>query len=159
MGRKSIKENKNIYQQAREDAGLTRDGAEELMGFVTADRIEKIEAEKIVPRPDEVMKMAECYRHPELSNYYCTHECPIGEKYVQEANIKELSQITLEMLSTLNSLEKEKNRLIEITVDGVISEDERADFEAIRTQLADMSKTINSLSLWVDNAVNTGMIK
>ena len=42
MGKKSTKENKNIYQTSREDAGLTREKASELMDFVSADRIEKI---------------------------------------------------------------------------------------------------------------------
>ena len=41
MGRKSIKENKNIYQQYREDAELTREKASEAMEIVSAARIEK----------------------------------------------------------------------------------------------------------------------
>ena len=51
MGKKSTKENKNIYQTSREDAGLTREKASELMEFVSADRIEKIESEKSAPAP------------------------------------------------------------------------------------------------------------
>ena len=45
MGRKSTKENKNIYQLSREDASLTREAAAEVLGFMSADRIEKIENE------------------------------------------------------------------------------------------------------------------
>ena len=45
MGRKSTKENKNIYQTSRETAGLTREGASELLEFISSDRIEKIENE------------------------------------------------------------------------------------------------------------------
>ena len=159
MGRKSVKENKNVYQTAREELGLTREAAEELLEVVSADRIEKIESEKTVARPDEVLKMSECYKRPELCNYYCSHECPIGQKYVKPVELKDLSQITLEVLSSLNTLEKEKNRLIEITVDGMISEDEREDFEAIKERLNEMSNTVASLSLWADNAVNSGKIK
>ena len=43
MGIKSTRENKNIYQISRENAELTREEASELMKFVSADRIEKIE--------------------------------------------------------------------------------------------------------------------
>ena len=159
MGRKSVRENKNVYQTAREELGLTREAAEELLEVVSSDRIEKIESEKTLARPDEVLRMAECYKKSELCNYYCSHECPIGEKYVQPVEMKDLSQITLEVLSNLNILEKEKSRLIEITVDGVISEDEKEDFELIKQRLDEMAKTISSLSLWADNAVNTGKIK
>ncbi|MBR0115178.1 MAG: XRE family transcriptional regulator, partial [Firmicutes bacterium] len=70
--------------------------------------------------------------------------------------VKDLSQITLEMLATLNALDKEKNRLIEITVDGVISDEERRDFEAIRDRLSEMSKTISAMTLWVDKAIAEG---
>ena len=117
MGRKSTKENKNIYQISRENMGYTREGASEKLGFISADRIEKIENEKSIPHPDEVLAMADSYKNPSLCNYFCSHECPIGKKYVPEIKVKNLSQITLEMLAALNKLEKEKNRLIEITVD------------------------------------------
>ncbi len=43
--------------------------------------------------------------------------------------------IVLEMIASLNALEKEKNRLVEITVDGEITEDEYRDFAAIENQL------------------------
>lgn len=158
MGRKSTKENKNIYQTSREEAGFTRDAAAEVLEFISSDRIEKIESEKSLPHPDEILAMADCYKNPSLCNYYCSHECPIGQEYVPEVKLKDLSQITLEMLASLNTLEKEKNRLIEITVDGVISDDEKEDFERIQTQLAQISMAVDSLQLWVQKAVVDGKI-
>ena len=159
MGRKSIKENKNVYQQAREELNLTRENAEDLLEFVSADRIEKIESGKSFARPEEVLRMSECYKRPELCNYYCSHECAIGKKYVPEIETKDLSQITLEMLAVLNQLNQKRDRLIEITVDGEISDEEIEDFESIRRQLDDMSMTIDALSLWVENAINSGQYK
>ena len=46
MGKRSVKENKNMFQLAREDAGLSREAASEEMEFVSESRIEKIESEK-----------------------------------------------------------------------------------------------------------------
>lgn len=158
MGRKSTKENKNIYQTSREDIGLTREAAAELLAFISSDRIEKIENEKSLPHPDEILAMADCYKNPGLCNYYCSHECPIGQEYVPEVKLKDLSQITLEMLASLNSLEKEKTRLIEITVDGVISDDEKEDFERIQNQLAQIAMAVDSLQLWVQKAIVDGKI-
>lgn len=158
MGRKSTKENKNIYQISREEAGFTRDAAAEALEFISSDRIEKIESEKSLPHPDEILAMADCYKNPTLCNYYCSHECPIGQEYVPEVKLKDLSQITLEMLASLNSLEKEKTRLIEITVDGVISDDEKEDFERIQSQLAQISLAVDSLQLWVQKAIVDGKI-
>ena len=150
MGRKSVKENKNIYQQYREEAGLTKKKASETMGIVSETRIEKIESEKTVPYPDEIMAMAQCYKAPDLCNYYCSNECPIGIKYVPQVQAKELTQIVLEVLATLNSLEKDKERLIEISADGEVSEEEEKDFGYIKDQLDRISMAVDSLQLWID---------
>ena len=156
MGRKSTKENKNIYQTSREELGYTRAEASEKLGFISADRIEKIESEKTLPHPEEILAMADCYKAPSLCNYFCSHECPIGQEYVPEIKAKELSQITLEMLAALNNLAKRKERLVEITVDGEITEDEISDFLRIKDNLEIMSLTIESLKLWVENTIASG---
>ena len=72
--------------------------------------------------------------------------------------MKELSQITLEMLASLNALAQKKDRLIEITVDGKITADEIPDFLSIQKQLEQMSLIIDSLQLWINQAVTTGEI-
>ena len=48
MGKQSKREHKTIYQLCREECGLTRDGARELMDGVSAARIEKFENGKPV---------------------------------------------------------------------------------------------------------------
>ena len=158
MGRKYTKENKNIYQTSREAMEYTRDAAAEKLGFISADRIEKIENERSLPHPEEVLAMADCYKNPALCNYFCSHECPIGIEYVPEIKAKDLSQITLEMLATLNKLTHEKERLIEITVDGELSEDEIPDFMKIKEELEKMALAIDSLNLWLDQTIATGKI-
>ena len=124
MGKKSVKKNKNIYQICRERLELTREKASELLETISADRIEKIENGKSLPRPDEVLQMSDCYKMPNLYNQFCARDCPIGQKYVPEISMKELSQITLEILASLNAVEKKKDRLIEIVADGKIEEDD-----------------------------------
>ena len=158
MGRKSTKENKTIYQTSREALGYTRDAAAEKLEFVSADRIEKIEYQKSLPHPEEVLVMADCYKNPALCNYFCSHECPIGIEHIPEIKEKELSQITLEMLATLNKLTKAKERLIEITVDGELTEDELPDFLQIKDDLEKMAMAIDSLNLWIDQTMANGKI-
>ena len=53
MGRISTKENKNQFQLCREEMGLSREKASELLGWISPERIEKIENEKSLPHPDE----------------------------------------------------------------------------------------------------------
>ena len=158
MARVSTKENKNIYQTTREGLRLTREAAGELLETIAPERIEKIENERSMPHPDEVLIMAEKYKQPALCNYYCANQCPIGQQYVPEIKVKDLSQIVLEMLASLNSMNKRKDRLIEITADGTISGDELADFIYIQQELERISVTVETLQLWCEQMLATGVI-
>lgn len=158
MGRVSVKENKNMYQLRREELGLSREKASELLGSVPPERIEKIENQKSLPHPDEVLVMAESYKMPTLCNYYCANDCPIGKRYVPEIKQKDLSQIVLEMLASLNAMQKKQERLIEITVDGKIEGDEIKDFIQIQEELERISITVETLQLWAEQMLADGTI-
>ena len=158
MARKSTKENKNLYQRTRESLELTREVASELLQTMSAERIEKIENERSMPHPDEVLLMSDKYKQPTLCNYYCAKQCPIGAQYVPEIKIKDLSQIVLETLASLNAMQKKKDRLIEITVDGHISGDELADFVYIQEELEKISIAVETLQLWCERMLDTGVI-
>ena len=158
MGRASKKENKNRYQLAREELGLTREKAGDLLEVIPPERIEKIENERSCPHPDEVLIMSQKYKRPSLCNHYCANQCPIGREYVPEVKVKELSTIVVEMLAYLNSAEKTKNRLIEIAVDGKISNDEIEDFIRIQQELERISVTVETLQLWSERMLANGAI-
>ncbi len=159
MGKKSIKENKNIYQKSREALELTRERAAELMEFISDDRIEKIESEKSYPHPDEIVAMAKAYKNPALCNYYCANQCPIGkETRVPELQLKDLSQIVLEILNSLDSVDKEKSKFINIAVDGAITNNELHDFAKIKHELDQITVAVNSLKLWFNQTIADGKI-
>ena len=139
-----------MYFKSREKAGLTRDAASELMEFISADRIERIESGKSEPHPDEVLRMGECYHDPFMANHYCTSECPIGRKYIPQVTEAELAVIVLQIMDSINSLSESKNKLISITSDGVISDDEKPDFESICEQLDRISSAAATLKLWME---------
>ena len=158
MARKSTRENKNIYQRTREGLDLTREQASELMVTMSPERIEKIENERSMPHPDEVLLMSDQYKQPALCNYYCANQCPIGAQYVPEIKIKDLSQIVLETIASLNAMQKKKDRLIEITVDGQITDDELEDFVQIQQELEKISVAVETLQLWCERMLDTGAI-
>lgn len=162
MSNNTTSENKNIYRQARDNAGLTRDEAVDAFienEFpIKYERIERIETDKFNPTPDEVYHMSQVYKMPELCNYYCTHQCGIGQKSVPEIKMKELSQIILGMLASLNSMQRKQERLIEITEDGEVSEDELKDFIYIQRELDRISMTVKTLKLWSEQQLAIGKI-
>ena len=153
MGRKSTRENKTIYQKLREENDLTREKAAELLEFISEDRLERIENEKSEPAPEDVIRMAEVYKAPELCNYYCSHECPIGRKSFHRIEATELPAIILETVASLNAVYPLTNRLIEISRDGRLSEDESPDFSNIQENLEKVSLAIEALQLWVEKEV------
>lgn len=143
-----------IYKEIRKRHDMTRDDvcdkAAILDNPLQPERLERIENGKFSITPDEVMLLAKIYGEPSMCNYYCAKECPIGKKYVPEIKIKDLTQIVLEMLSSLNSMKKSQERLIEITADGIIDDDEIRDFVYIQKELERISITVETLQLWVE---------
>lgn len=158
MGKTSVKENKKPYQIRREELGLSREKASELLETIPPERIEKIENRPTPPYPEEVLIMADGYKDPTLCNYYCAHECPIGKQYVPEVKIKELPSIILEMLASLNAMHRKQERLVEIAADGVIAGEEIADFVRIQNDLEKISITVEALQLWSEQMLANGAI-
>ena len=158
MGRKSTKENKTIYQRYREQNDLTREKAAEHLDTVSADRIERIENEKLLPDQEDVIRMAECYKAPDLCNFYCSHQCTIGTKYLPAVEMCELRKSIMQSVSDLNALTSATIRYIEISRDGQISDDEIPDFASIQEHLEDVSLAVDSLHLWVEKTLAEGKI-
>lgn len=158
MARTSRKDDKNVYWQARDKMGLTREEASDLLETIPPERVARIEYEQFLPHPDEVLVMAEKYKEPMLCNYYCSQQCPIGQQYVPEIKIKDLSQIVLEMLASLNSMQRQTERLIDISADGIIDNDELKDFIRIQKELEKISITVETLQLWAEQMLATGKI-
>ena len=158
MSGKSKRENKTVYQLRREELEWSRAKASEET-YISENRLEKIETGKTTATPEDVVAMAKSYKYPELCRHYCAHECAIGEHLdIPMTERKGLAKIVLEVLTTLNQLDKEKDRLIEIAADELITDDEMADFKRIQVQLADIASTAESLKLWITDAIIKGNI-
>lgn len=159
MGRKSTKENKSIYQITREELGLTREKAAEVIPGFSPERIEKIENDRIQIRPEDIRLMAEAYRTPGLCNYYCSQECPIGQGRTPRVESRALVQIVVETLNGSNRLNQYRDRLLEIAEDGKITENEYDDFSDIREILERLQVSISSLQLWLEEQMAAGELE
>ena len=153
MGRRSTKENKTIWQITREELGLTREKAGELIPGFSPERIEKIENGRTQIQPEDALLLAEYYKAPALVNYYCCNECPIGESHAVRAESKELTQIAVETLNAVNQMSRIKDRLLEIAEDGKVCTDELEDFMKIKTVLDKLAQSVSNLQLWMDEQV------
>lgn len=158
MPRISPKKNKSPFQLKREEMGFSREEASERLGVITEGQLERMENGKAEMTPFDVIRMAETYNDLSLCNYYCTNECEIGKKYMPQIELKHLAQITLEIIASLNTLNHEKDRLVEISVDGKIENEEIKDFVTIQKKLDQISKTVTTLRFWTEQMLNEGKI-
>ena len=149
-----------MYMTVREELALTRERASALIcrQCICADRLENIENRRLLARPGEILAIAEAYKAPAIINYYCTHDCDIGGRYISEVKPKELSQIAIETLNSLNKLAQVKDRLLEIVEDGTISADEAEDFCTIKSNLDKIARAVESLQLWLNESIAKGNI-
>ena len=159
MGRRSTKANKSIYQTTREDLGLTREKAGEIIPGFSPERIEKIENGRIQIQPDDVLLLAEYYKTPYLCNHYCANECPIGQIHALKTEPKELGQIAVETLNALNKMNRSKDRLLEIVEDGQVRPDEYSDFTEIKEVLDRIALSVANLQLWINEQVAAGKMQ
>lgn len=120
MGRVSTKENKNIYQIKREELGLTREKASEIIGSVTPERIEKIENERSNPHPDEVRAMAEGIETVSREFAYCSKL----KEVVLPGSVKEVEGFAFSDAESLEKINLEDTQ-IEIMKKGTFLDCEK----------------------------------
>ena len=153
----NVEDYETVYHYTREKHGLTRqnvvDETDNINYPINLDRLQRIETAKLPIEPAEVLALSKVYKESELCNYYCTNECPIGKQFVPRVKVKDLEGIVLEMLSSLNTIKKSQDRLIEISADGIIDESEIEDFVDIQEKLEKVSVTVESLKLWVQQMI------
>ena len=153
MSNENKKECKTLYEKYRIQAGYTRESASEELSGVSADLIYRIEKEKQVAKPDIVLQLAHLYHAPELCNYHCNRKCEIGKKYIPKVEIQDLPSIILKTVAVLNEIEPIVNQLIQITMDGKISDEEVPTFAKIATKLDEISLTSDILQLWIEKTI------
>ena len=156
MGRDAMKACENPCFRCRKEAAKyndrlnSREGAAELLGVSVSSLADyELGITKVIP-VDKVVLMAELYGAPELKAWYCAEECPIGRGYpMPSAELSSVERTAMQLLKQLreSDVQDVKNTLIDITADGVISEDERADLERILEYLDGLIKAAGELKL------------
>ncbi len=158
MPRKATKACDNVFYKARIEAASgndnlnSREGAAELLG-IDRTRLARIELGSLSPYPEEVLVMADAYNAPELCNYFCSQDCPLGKHTIQQVEIAELDRLTIQVLSAFQKINPVKDTLLEITADGIISEKEEPKLVEVIEALDLISAHAQSLKLWAEKNI------
>lgn len=158
MPRKATKAADNMFYKARIDAATcndnlySREGASELLG-IDRTRLARIELGSLSPYPEEVLLMSDSYNCPELCNYYCSQDCPLGKHTVQQIEIAELDRLTVQVLATFQKVNPIKETLLDIAADGIITDEEKPKLENVIEALDHISAHAQSLKLWAEKNI------
>lgn len=166
MGRDARKAMENPCFRCRKEAAkyndrlYSREGAAELLGVSVSSLAEyETGVTKVIP-VDKIVLMADLYGAPELKLWYCSEECPIGQTApcLPSYELNSVESTTLRLLKMLRQDEVKNvtDALIDITADGVISEDEKVDLAEIMDYLGDLIKTAGELQLIGSRLLNDG---
>ena len=153
MANIAAKTSSNVFYKARCAASAhneqlsSREGAADIMS-IDRGRLYRIESGITNPYPEEIRLMADLYNAPELENYYCTNICPLGGE-MPKADLADLDRISIRALSTFRKIGETKDLLLDITEDGIISEDEKGDLNKVLENLEELEQIAQSLKLWV----------
>lgn len=158
MGKKATKTLDNMYYKARMEAASknddfsSREKTAELLG-IDRTRLARIELETLFPYPEEVVQMSKVYNAPELLNYFCARECPIGIGNVHEITIDDFDRLALKVLGSLKDIDQLRMSLIAISEDGVIEAAEEKQFYSILDSLDKIATNATSLKVWAQKNI------
>ncbi len=165
MGRDPTKAIENPCFRCRREAAKyndklhSREGAAELLGVSVSSLAEyELGNTNVIP-VDKIYLMADLYNAPELKAWYCSSECPIGRSFpMPSSDLSTVERTTLNLLRQLrqDDVEQVREKLIDITADGVISDDERVDLADILAYLDKLIKAAGELRLIGQKAMNGG---
>lgn len=153
MANVAAKTSANTFYKARCEAAThneqlsSREGAADIMS-IDRGRLYRIESGIANPYPEEIRLMADLYSAPELENYYCTNMCPLGGD-MPRIDVADIDRISIRALSTFRKIAETKEMLLDITEDGVISDDERGDLNKVLENLEELEQITQSLRVWV----------
>ena len=155
MGRGATKAQGNVWYEARIEAAkwndrlLSRSGAAEEMGL-SEDAVKSAELGLYKSMPvDNAVLMADAYNAPELLNYYCVNECPIGRRLPLSTDVVGVDRVTVKLFKDLKpeTLDRMKDKMLDIAEDGDVTEDELNDLEEVLDHLEKLSKTVSELKI------------
>jgi transcriptional regulator with XRE-family HTH domain len=135
----------NIYQSAREGAGLTQERAAERIG-VSVESVRMYESGKRIPPDDIVVRMVDIYDARYLA-YQHIKENVKAVSSIMPMNLKvmDLPEAILRIQKEVTDFLRLRDEMVEIAYDGVISEDERPRWNVIVRELDHITEAVMNL--------------
>lgn len=145
MARQATKAVGNRYYEARIRAAkyneklLTRAGAAEYLPGVTEDSLKKYELDITKPPNIVVALMSDAYNEPELRQWYCVNECPLG-KDCREIPEMPAERALIRLQNSIYEMEKITKIISLLMEDGKLDESEQQMIPELRKSLLEFRR-------------------
>lgn len=136
---------KNIYQTARQSAGLTQERAAELIGCTSVRSLAAYETGERTPDDDIVIRMVEVYGTQFLAYQHLRHNMDIAKEILPEIYPQPLTMAVLSLQKELRELLKMLGDIIQISHNGVIGEEEKDRWSECMKEAEDVQHAIMAL--------------
>ena len=134
---------------------LTRAGTIDFLPGVTEDSLKKYELDITRPPNIVVALMADAYNEPELRQWYCANECPLG-KDCREIPEMPAERALIRLLNASGEMEQTIRQLSALMEDGKLSEDERATVPELREKLLEFRRRADENLAVLERAAKIG---
>lgn len=135
---------RNIYQTARECKGLTQEKSAELLN-ISVESLRSYEGDKRFPPNDVVEIMCDIYGTQFLAYQHLKKTAKGLAKVLPQAEKKELPVAVLNLIKELTEAVSLRDKLIEISIDGKITDDEIETFNRILKEFGELKNAIATL--------------
>lgn len=152
----------NRYCQARLKAAkyneklLTRAGAVDYLPGVTEDSLKKYELDINRPPNIVVALMADAYNEPELRQWYCANECPLGKDCRETPPQMPAERALLRLQNSTYEMDDVIKQLSLLMEDGELSDDERTLIPKLKEQLLEFRRRADENLVSLEKAEKTG---
>lgn len=142
------RDNRNIYQTARKAAGYTQEAAAELLDL-SVESVRAYETGVRVPGNDTVERMVEVYNTQHLAYQHLKTTNALMSRVVPVLEERSLTEAAVRLVNRMNRMIRTNagSRLLEITEDGVVTDDEVIDVKEIAVDLRELIQAAMEMDL------------
>ncbi|AHM56384.1 putative prophage lambdaCh01, transcriptional regulator [Peptoclostridium acidaminophilum DSM 3953] len=129
---------KNMYQNARQLAGLTQLMAAEYLN-VSVRSLADYETNRTIPPEDIVCAMDKLYNARWLVYMHMKQNTLLGRIYLPDVEFSDVAKSVLRLQKEMHDLSKINNSMIEIACDGIVDKYEEQKWERITKEVDDVA--------------------
>lgn len=128
----------NIYQIARNNAGMTQEQAAEML-HVSVRSLADYEGGRTIPGDDIVCGMIETYKTEWLGYEHLKQSTEVGKYFLPDIDFTDLAKSVLRLQKEVADVIQVNSDMVEVACDGIVDKHEREKWQIITKEINEMA--------------------